>query len=198
MALSLTPRRAGNSNLAPATSSVALILESPRCGLEKELILPSDSITVRRSSSSASPLLQIHIDHDALHSRLGYGETGLLNKVPPRATLYYEISLVAIEQRRAEDDVPALALPSSTGGGDGAGEEDASVTTVVVVDGEPVKLDKLGPVVINKDGTASRITNWQEMTPVEQQKTLRIISKRNKARIAAIIEQQRTEHTNDL
>lgn len=122
----------------------------------------------------------------ATRSRLGYGEAGLLGKVPPYATVHFEITVLAIEHRTAED-VPALALPSSTD--HSARDEDASVTTVVV-DGEPVKLDKLGPVVINKDGTASRITNWQDMTPAEQQKTLRIISKRNKARIAAATQQQ--------
>jgi hypothetical protein len=46
-----------------------------------------------------------------------------------------------------------------------------------------VKLDALGPVIINQDGTLSRISNWQEMTPQEQQKTLQRLQKRNQSRL---------------
>jgi hypothetical protein len=48
-------------------------------------------------------------------------------------------------------------------------------------------LDELGPVVLNSDGTISRITNWQQMTPSEQAATQRIIAKRNQARKAQLL-----------
>jgi predicted Fe-S protein YdhL (DUF1289 family) len=41
-------------------------------------------------------------------------------------------------------------------------------------------------MVVNADGTMSRITNWEAMTEMEQKNTLRIISKRNKERLAAL------------
>ncbi|KAI3613923.1 hypothetical protein CBS9595_004100 [Malassezia furfur] len=44
--------------------------------------------------------------------------------------------------------------------------------------GEQVKLDKLGPVV-----TLARLPNWDKMTPDEQQRTVRILAKRNQARL---------------
>lgn len=50
--------------------------------------------------------------------------------------------------------------------------------------------DQLGPLVINKDGTTARITNWQEMTDNEKETTMRIVTKRNRARLAAIKEQE--------
>eukprot|EP00931_Biecheleriopsis_adriatica_P086183 TRINITY_DN60896_c0_g1_i1.p1 TRINITY_DN60896_c0_g1~~TRINITY_DN60896_c0_g1_i1.p1 ORF type:complete len:111 (+),score=31.60 TRINITY_DN60896_c0_g1_i1:24-356(+) len=56
----------------------------------------------------------------------------------------------------------------------------------LLVDGNPVKMDNLGPLVVNTDGTISRINNWHEMTESEQQKTLRVIGKRNQQRLAKL------------
>lgn len=36
---------------------------------------------------------------------------------------------------------------------------------------------------MNKDGTLSRVTNWDKMTAMEQQQTMRIIGKRNQTRL---------------
>lgn len=52
--------------------------------------------------------------------------------------------------------------------------------------GSTVKLDTLGPMVVNVDGTLSRISNWDKMTEVEQKNTLRIIGKRNQQRLEAL------------
>ncbi|KAI0998826.1 hypothetical protein K3495_g9370 [Podosphaera aphanis] len=48
-----------------------------------------------------------------------------------------------------------------------------------------VSLDHLGPIVVGTDGTMSRISNWDQMTEMEQKNTLRIISKRNQVRLEA-------------
>lgn len=57
--------------------------------------------------------------------------------------------------------------------------------------GETVAMDDLGPMVVNSDGTLRRITNWDSMTKQEQANTLRLISARNKKRLAAL---QKNEH----
>ncbi|CZT21136.1 uncharacterized protein RCC_06997 [Ramularia collo-cygni] len=49
--------------------------------------------------------------------------------------------------------------------------------------GDTVKLDSLGPMVVNTDGTISRIGNWDQMTEMEKKNTLRIVGKRNKQRM---------------
>ncbi|OAG00104.1 uncharacterized protein CC84DRAFT_1049204, partial [Paraphaeosphaeria sporulosa] len=49
-----------------------------------------------------------------------------------------------------------------------------------------VKLDHLGPMVVNRDGTLSRIGNWEQMTDIEQKNTLRVLMKRNKLRLDAL------------
>jgi hypothetical protein len=67
------------------------------------------------------------------------------------------------------------ALPAPTG-------EEGS--TVIEVNGAVVSLDKLGPMVIGRDGTVSRIANWNEMCDLERQNTLRILGKRNQLRLA--------------
>lgn len=52
--------------------------------------------------------------------------------------------------------------------------------------GTTVSLDHLGPMVVNVDGTMSRISNWDKMAEIEKTATLRIIGKRNKERLAAL------------
>lgn len=49
-----------------------------------------------------------------------------------------------------------------------------------------IKLDHLGPMVVNVDGSLGRITNWNDMTEMEQKNTLRVVGKRNQARLAAV------------
>lgn len=77
-----------------------------------------------------------------------------------------------------------LALPAP----DASSSNDPSVTTLEV-GGKTISFDKLGPMVVNSDGTLSRIANWQEMTPAEQRNTIRVLSKRNQLRTATISQQ---------
>ena len=73
-----------------------------------------------------------------------------------------------------------LPLPAPSTSTDG--------TTKINVDGQAVKLDHLGPLVVNKDGTLSRIANWESMAEIERQNTLRILVKRNQIRTEALKE----------
>jgi hypothetical protein len=118
--------------------------------------------------------LEIRHDH-------GYGEAGLPGKIPPHAVLCFEVELLAVtpaDQLDPADEAGALAIED---GAEGAGPQPEGPRTLVV-DGAPVKLDHLGPIVLNTDGSMSRITNWQEMTEEEQTRTLRVVAKRNQAR----------------
>ncbi|KAI1381150.1 hypothetical protein F4677DRAFT_402298 [Hypoxylon crocopeplum] len=78
------------------------------------------------------------------------------------------------EQHEASSQKTPLPLPEPTQAGD---------VTQLPVGGEGVKLDHLGPLVVNEDGTMSRIANWTEMAEIERQNTLRILGKRNKMRL---------------
>ena len=49
-----------------------------------------------------------------------------------------------------------------------------------------IKLDHLGPMIVNSDGTISRIANWQNMSDIEQQRSLRLLAKRNKVRMDSL------------
>ncbi|KAK2629905.1 hypothetical protein QTJ16_000725 [Diplocarpon rosae] len=53
-----------------------------------------------------------------------------------------------------------------------------------------VKLDHLGPMVVNVDGTLSRISNWETMADIEKENTARIIGKRNQLRLKALREKE--------
>ena len=111
-----------------------------------------------------------------------YGEAGLAGVAPPRADLFYVCELLGVQAAGSEgDDGAPLALPDAAANRDDAG---GGGVRTVEVDGRPVKLDALGPMVVNKDGTLSRITNWPEMHEVERERTLRVIAKRNEKRLA--------------
>jgi hypothetical protein len=66
-----------------------------------------------------------------------------------------------------------------------APRDKANIRTINV-GGPALKLDILGPVVVNADGTLERITNWHEMTEEEQSRTFRLIGQRNVVRIQAL------------
>ncbi|KAI0880110.1 uncharacterized protein GGS22DRAFT_99903 [Annulohypoxylon maeteangense] len=66
-------------------------------------------------------------------------------------------------------------------------------TTQLLVGGEGVKLDHLGPLIVNEDGTMSRISNWGEMAEIERQNTLRILGRRNKQRLDALKAKAQTQ-----
>jgi hypothetical protein len=55
---------------------------------------------------------------------------------------------------------------------------------------EAALLDMLGPIVLNTDGSMSRISNWKEMTDGEKASAQRLIAKRNKSRKQALLTEQ--------
>ncbi|RKP05753.1 hypothetical protein THASP1DRAFT_19390 [Thamnocephalis sphaerospora] len=77
----------------------------------------------------------------------------------------------------ANQDQP-LALPENAS----SSEVDAA--------GDVVRLDSLGPVVVNEDGTISRINNWHEMADVEKRILERVLLKRNRERLERLRAQQ--------
>jgi len=89
-------------------------------------------------------------------------------------------------QQQEETRETPLGLPEPPAGG----------IKLDVGSGEGVALDHLGPMVVNKDGTISRITNWDKMAEIEKKNTLRILQKRNKQRLDAL-KQASQESTED-
>lgn len=51
------------------------------------------------------------------------------------------------------------------------------------VNGGTIAMDAMGPVVVNEDGSLSRIANWPMLTDREKEVTQRRIAKRNKERL---------------
>ncbi|KAH8595989.1 hypothetical protein B0O99DRAFT_622003 [Bisporella sp. PMI_857] len=84
------------------------------------------------------------------------------------------------ENRESSNDKAPLAIEAPPP----ASEQ----TNEIKVDGDAVKLDVLGPMVINTDGTISRVNNWHQMTEHEQASTRRLLVKRNEARRKALLE----------
>lgn len=57
------------------------------------------------------------------------------------------------------------------------------------MNGIGARLDRLGPVILNLDGSMSRITNWDNMSPNEQATAMRLVAKRNEERRKQLNEQ---------
>lgn len=83
------------------------------------------------------------------------------------------------QSQEQQQDQPYLALPESAPSA-GTNQLDLSQP------GSTVTLDHLGPMVVNTDGTLSRIANWDGMTEIEKKTTLRVLGKRNKQRLEAL------------
>ncbi|KAF9093351.1 hypothetical protein BGX27_001621 [Mortierella sp. AM989] len=86
-----------------------------------------------------------------------------------------------------EKDKPVLGLPAP-------GDVPSSAPShELEVNGQDIKLDILGPVVVNENGTISRIDNWHEMTEIEKANTRRILLKRNAQRLTRLRAEQQQE-----
>ncbi|KAF9163745.1 hypothetical protein DFQ26_002161 [Actinomortierella ambigua] len=92
------------------------------------------------------------------------------------------------EQHKDQRDSqkPALTLPAPG---------DISSSNTLEVNGQDLKLDLLGPVVVNEDGSMSRIDNWAEMSEIEKANVRRILVKRNNQRLARLRAQQQDENS---
>lgn len=71
-------------------------------------------------------------------------------------------------------------------------EEEAAMKLGMSSGSDTIKLDHLGPLVVNKDGSLSRISNWEQMTAQEKKSTLKILGKRNQLRTDALKESEDT------
>ena len=60
--------------------------------------------------------------------------------------------------------------------------QDLSLLSGEELDEMCMKLDQFGPIVLNADGSMSRIKNWDSMDQRERDNTARVICRRNKKR----------------
>ncbi|KXT05165.1 hypothetical protein AC578_8346 [Pseudocercospora eumusae] len=99
------------------------------------------------------------------------------SKVEDGANCASDINVDPRDSTKDSDGQP-LPLPPPT--------EDEASKLDMSSGGASFKMDHLGPLVVNKDGTLSRIGNWEQMTELEKKNTLRILGKRNQLRKEAL------------
>lgn len=63
---------------------------------------------------------------------------------------------------------------------------------------DTMQLDYLGPIIVNTDGTTQKIPNWSSMTEMEKEKTVRLITVRNKERTEALHIDNMTDLPNNI
>lgn len=88
---------------------------------------------------------------------------------------YPALPAAARNESTSSASKPGIGLP--------APGEGTPIKLDVSGEGSTVKLSDIGPIVVNVDGTVSRINNWSEMTEFERETTLRMVGKRNKVRL---------------
>ena len=105
---------------------------------------------------------------------------------PLRPLLFVVAAVVLFVVHVPAEAEEALALPAAEAlqGGRAGGAEQEQATRIKL--GEKLALDHLGPLVIQKDGTAKRIANWEHLSAQERESTLRIVGKRNRERVEAL------------
>lgn len=106
-----------------------------------------------------------------------------------------EDRIVSLSKTAESSDETVAALPHP----DDVRKQDASTDSAThkLELGSSVSMDHLGPIIVNTDGTTRRIANWNEMTESEQANAIRLISARNKRRIADLLKQQEEEEQDE-
>lgn len=130
-----------------------------------QFISCATSVSIRRITTAKR--------FDVQQSRLQHNMADIKNTTNPSP---------APEQGAGAEQHKPLPLPptsdQSTGVDDGVKQ--------LNVQGGSVSFDHLGPIVVNQDGTMSRVANWPNMTQIERENTIRILGKRNQLRLAAL------------
>lgn len=143
--------------------------------------------------SIASPLAKIHnVAHDVF--RLGrWSPIGSVTKgywfELPLTTKLYIIKRVSDHTKQQRSSNPnqkqagAQFFPSADIVDNHDNARNLELPEIASTDQKSLGFDKLGPLVVNKDGTLSRLDNWQQMTEQERKKTMQYLKKRNMLRI---------------
>lgn len=118
------------------------------------------------------PKLLVFLHLDLLHANLQLHLTTTISSINRSATM----STPANASKESASAAP-LGLPAPS---------DAPTTASEA--NNVIKLDHLGPMVVNSDGTISRISNWDNLSDIEKERSLRLLAKRNKARIEVLKE----------
>jgi|UniRef100_A0A7S3BQK4 hypothetical protein len=91
-----------------------------------------------------------------------------------------------------QKELLGLPAPGTYRGAPDAGEE--GKRTLDMSSGEAkVELAHLGPIIVNSDGSMSRIANWDKMSAAEQQVAARRVAARNERRRAELVARQQAE-----
>ncbi|KAJ3373298.1 hypothetical protein GGF31_000731 [Allomyces arbusculus] len=88
------------------------------------------------------------------------------------------------------DHAPSTSSTNETPALPWHGTDATTAPTELEVNGPATRLDDLGPIVVHVDGTMSRIDNWADMSEIERKNVLRILPKRNRARLQALKDAQ--------
>ena len=122
---------------------------------------------------------QTTVDTDTFHPR--EADPADVARVSPRP---FPSPLVPLEISSNPPETRPISQVAQGGEGLPAPSgDDASVPKLDINSGESIAMDAMGPVVVNDDGSLSRIANWPMLTDREKEVTQRRIAKRNKERL---------------
>ncbi|CAG8379896.1 unnamed protein product [Penicillium salamii] len=141
------------------------------------------------SEMQMSTIYRAALLHLSVNPFLARASTSLGSPIPRLHNVLPQCA-IRFDQTRAmsDDNTPKtkpLSLPESDGTSNSV-QGSGGIKLDMSGGSTEVKLDHLGPMVVNVDGTLSQIGNWAQMTDSEKESTMRIIGKRNQKRLDAL------------
>jgi hypothetical protein len=141
-------------------------------------------------SSSSSSLIRISRPAGRISQLSSYQARSMSSSTPEPENTAPTTAEDQHQQQQQQQQTPPKPTPLLPGPDSAeqatAGSAPASQSIDMSGGGGTLRLDHLGPLVVNLDGTMSRIANWAEMADVERENTLRILGRRNKQRLEAL------------
>jgi hypothetical protein len=89
----------------------------------------------------------------------------------------------ALAASSGADEIPRLPPPNP--------EDSKNLPTIRL--GETIRLEEMGPMILNTDGSVRRIDNWDSLSEHEKEVSWRRISKRNEERRQKLLQKQQDE-----
>jgi hypothetical protein len=142
-----------------------------------------------------------HRDHDHDHTldKQDTKPTIHFAELHPMYRLLSLPLLLSVLMATSSTDAQAEALAASSGANNNNGElpqlpppnPNSNLPTFRL--GETIRLEEMGPIILNTDGSMRRIENWDTLTEKEKEVSWRRISKRNEERRQKLLQQQQQE-----
>lgn len=194
------PSSTGSTAFKPAESTISASNSVPDDNFAESLDLSEGLFSYMyrgftQAAAYLSPLLRASLNTSSHITRVATSRPE--SSLSPSPTSFSLLSLTQTRGMSSQIETHTKSTPSSTSTDSNESPkpvlglpspDDVQNAPQLDISGEgsTIRFDHLGPIVVNQDGSLSRISNWDQMTETEKKNTLRVLVKRNNQRLAAL------------